>query len=378
MKTAYITDGENYTFFVLDGSNIKQEVINKDDWRLTTILKALNAGNDEELLKALSQSKEEAKASIVKEVIKDFDDISIRMVEDSQEKKRECVEVLFKGNPVPEKLATIFFKLFEDGCSDFTGYINFLNNIDANPSKTSREELYDFLATCTMPITEQGTFIAYKGVGSDMYSITGNKNTRVLRGEVNSLGHILNKVGDIIEVARQDVDSDRNIDCSYGLHVGSYEYASGFGRVVVAVEVNPTDVVSVPMDCGCQKCRVCKYKVLNIVNKEFDHMEANVDEENNKVHCTPSGNSHHVRGYDDMVAEGITSDVEFAILSMIKLRENSNKKLTIRELVHNSKAIRRFKLKMAEVFNIIMHSANFTVSGKAGECLGNLEVNYVG
>jgi len=378
MKTAYITDGENYTFFVLDGSNIKQEVVNKDDWRLTTILKALNAGNDEELLKALSQSKEEAKASIVKEVIKDFDDISIRMVEDSQEKKRECVEVLFKGNPVPEKLATIFFKLFEDGCSDFTGYINFLNNIDANPSKTSREELYDFLATGTMPITEQGTFIAYKGVGSDMYSITGNKNTRVLRGEVNEMGKILNKVGDIIEVARQDVDSDRNIDCSYGLHVGSYEYASGFGRVVVAVEVNPTDVVSVPMDCGCQKCRVCKYKVLNIVNKEFDHMEANVDEENNKVHCTPSGNSYHVRGYDDMVAEGITSDVEFAILNMLKLRENSNKKLTIRELVHNSKAIRRFKLKMAEVFNIIMHSANFTVSGKAGECLGNLEVNYVG
>ena len=38
----------------------------------------------------------------------------------------------------------------------------------ANPSETSREELYDFLSYRELPITSEGTFIAYKGVGEDI------------------------------------------------------------------------------------------------------------------------------------------------------------------------------------------------------------------
>lgn len=378
MKTAYITDGDNYTFFVLDGGNLKQEIINKDDWRLTTVLKAINEGNDDLLVETLSKSKEEAKVDIVKEVIKEFDEISIRIIENKTENTCECAEVLFKGTPVPSKLKSIFFKLFEDGCTDFTGYINFLKNIDANPSKTSREELYDFLATSTMPITEQGTFIAYKGLSEDMYSVTGNTKTRVLKGVVDNKGRILNTIGEEIEVARQDVDSDRNRDCSYGLHVGSYSYADSFGVVLVAVEVNPKDVVSVPTDCSCQKCRVCKYKVLNIVNNEFKYMEAEVDNETNNVSCKPSGSIVRNKSYEDLVSEGIIGDIEEAVLKLVKLREANNSKVTIRELVKNSKAIRRFKLSISDMFNILLHSDNFTIENKAGECLGNLEVSYVG
>lgn len=57
----------------------------------------------------------------------------------------------------------------------------------ANPSETSREELYDFLSYRELPITSEGTFIAYKGVGENMYSLHGNAETRVLQGKVN--GH---------------------------------------------------------------------------------------------------------------------------------------------------------------------------------------------
>ena len=30
------------------------------------------------------------------------------------------------------------------------------------------------------------------------------------------------------------------------------------------VEINPRDVVSVPLDCGCQKLRTCKYVVIGL------------------------------------------------------------------------------------------------------------------
>jgi hypothetical protein len=43
--------------------------------------------------------------------------------------------------------------------------------------------------------------------------------------------------------------------------VGSEEYATSFGQRTVIVKVNPRDVVSVPLDCDCQKMRVCEYEV---------------------------------------------------------------------------------------------------------------------
>ena len=53
---------------------------------------------------------------------------------------------------------------------------------------------------------------------------------------------------------------DNNTD-----HVGSLEYATTFGssdRIVVIVEVDPADIVSVPSDCEFQKLRTCRYKVV--------------------------------------------------------------------------------------------------------------------
>jgi hypothetical protein len=43
------------------------------------------------------------------------------------------------------------------------------------------------------------------------------------------------------------------------------EYASSFGNRnshLLIVEINPSDVVSVPKDSDCQKLRTCKYKVI--------------------------------------------------------------------------------------------------------------------
>jgi anti-sigma regulatory factor (Ser/Thr protein kinase) len=70
-------------------------------------------------------------------------------------------------------------------------------------------------------------------------------------------------IGEVIELERNSVDDHRANTCSFGAHVGALEYAKDFARnKLVVVKVNPKDVVSVPTDYGCQKCRVTGYTVL--------------------------------------------------------------------------------------------------------------------
>jgi hypothetical protein len=103
-----------------------------------------------------------------------------------------------------------------------------------------------------------------------------------VKGIVNASGRILNTVGAEIEVKRRDVDDNRDHHCSFGLHVGSLDYARGFARgVVVVVKVNPKDVVSVPTDYSCQKCRVSAYKVVTLFEQEIQAPV--VDEDNEPV-----------------------------------------------------------------------------------------------
>jgi hypothetical protein len=77
----------------------------------------------------------------------------------------------------------------------------------------------------------------------------------------------------VIETERRQVDDNTHAECSYGLHVGSHQYASGFrganGRLLI-VKVNPRDVVSVPSDGAAQKIRTCRYEVVAEENAVLD------------------------------------------------------------------------------------------------------------
>ena len=133
----------------------------------------------------------------------------------------------------------------------FGGLINFLRNLLDNPSGRSLKELYGFLEHKGLPITEDGCFIAYKGIRNDWkdkYS-----------------GTIDNSIGQTPRFTRNMVDDNCNNTCSNGLHVGTFEYAStwagGDGRVVL-VKVNPAHAVSVPTDHDASKLRVCEYEVI--------------------------------------------------------------------------------------------------------------------
>jgi hypothetical protein len=146
----------------------------------------------------------------------------------------------------------------------------FLDKINENPSETSRSELYDFLKVNSLPITEDGDFLAYKRVRLDYFDIYSKT--------------IDNSVGRTVSMTREKVDDNKDNTCSTGLHFCSYDYFnSGMftdGRLMV-IKINPKDVVSIPADYDNAKGRCCKYEVISEIEQEKTYIKNNIvlDEE---------------------------------------------------------------------------------------------------
>jgi hypothetical protein len=177
--------------------------------------------------------------------------------------------VTFNGEAIDNSLTETILRWTREG-RDTTGLVRFLENLQANPSQRSREQLFDWLQAKDITITEDGHFIGYKGVREDFRSCTAGPAT--VNGEDLEHDHVPNDVGNVIEVPREYVQVDPNQGCSTGLHVGNYSYARGFGQLLLEVKVNPADVVSVPADCSFQKLRCCRYEVVGVHEEDFDDL----------------------------------------------------------------------------------------------------------
>lgn len=178
-------------------------------------------------------------------------------------------ELLFDGDAVNNSLASTIIRLAaEDESGDPTKLIKFLENLMNNPSEHSREQLYDWIAPRNITITNDGHFLAYKGLREDFTSINAGP------GIVNNVSytdhtHLDNSPGNIVEFSRSRVVANSAIGCAVGLHAGTHSYASSFAQgKLVLVKINPRDVVSVPTDCDAQKLRVCRYEVLEEIKEE--------------------------------------------------------------------------------------------------------------
>lgn len=159
-------------------------------------------------------------------------------------------QVFFNGGPIHNYLTEKIISFMEKGLPH-DSLIKFLERLMANPSRRAINELYSFLAHKNLPITDAGTFLAYKSVRADYTD--------------HHTGSFNNAIGSTLEMTRNSVCDDHNQGCSFGFHAGSLEYASSFGglgSILLIVEIDPADVVSVPSDCNCQKLRTCKYKVV--------------------------------------------------------------------------------------------------------------------
>lgn len=169
----------------------------------------------------------------------------------------------YNGMYINNSLTSRIIKMNSEGF-DINPMILFLNNLMKNPSKQSVDELYGFLSKNSLPITEDGYFLAYKKIRGDWKD--------------NYTGTMDNSIGKIVSMPRNFVDDQRENVCSTGLHFCSMNYLPSYGgsiepnldgsksfRVVV-VKINPADVVSIPTDYNNAKGRCCKYEVIQEVN----------------------------------------------------------------------------------------------------------------
>lgn len=165
-------------------------------------------------------------------------------------------EILYKGQPVHNVVVGRIFECIE-GKLPYGHLMNFLKNTLESVSFDVLNELYLFLESNeSMPIMPDGSFLAYRVVDSNYMSKHRNPD-----GTQNR-----NMVGDVVEMARNNVNPDRFTTCAQGLHFCSYNYIPEYGfndsdRIMI-VKVFPQDVIAIPSDYNNSKGRCCKYEVI--------------------------------------------------------------------------------------------------------------------
>ena len=236
--------------------------------------------------------------------------------------------VYYKGHRLHGVVVDKLIEMLRSGMKDSAPLTNFITRLQANPSANSVNELYSFLSYKSLATTPEGRVLGYKGVQGDFWSSTGNADTIVVQGETNERHQILNKVGSTIEVARRCVDDNKDNHCSFGLHVGSYDYADSWagesGRLLL-VEFDPQDAVSVPTDCDFQKLRVSKYKVISDITDTRKELETPVYEANKPIYGSD----------DDVDYDDLDGDVDNFLDSDDDLDEFGEPKVTLPDNYHD-------------------------------------------
>ena len=185
--------------------------------------------------------------------------------------------VYFDGDPIRNALSEALIRIirFENGEESSnvrdvtsTAFVRFLEKLYANPNVGSRNSLDEFISRYGLTIQPDGNFVAYKGVDNELKSI--HHGPGVVNG-VELSGGLPNDPGNRVSIPRSQVEANTAYGCAFGLHAGTLAYASQWGPRVVAVSINPRNVVSVPDDCTFQKIRVCEYDVLLEIDTETEN-----------------------------------------------------------------------------------------------------------
>ncbi len=190
-------------------------------------------------------------------------------------------QVWFEGEPVHSSLASTIVRYATEG-RDTAGLIKFMERLASNPSRNSRDQLWDWVQAGGLQVDAEGYFLGFKGVDCvlDVHITNEDDDNAIVHSTVNyrsrtqgdatsdgvfySNDYIPQNVGSVVTMPREDVQDDPSEGCSFGLHVGTFDYAHGFGSVTLEVKVDPADVVSVPKDSGGAKLRCCKYEVIAV------------------------------------------------------------------------------------------------------------------
>ena len=288
--------------------------------------------------------KDNANFSAVKQALLDarYDDVGglldiKKAVEDFVEGDIEVRDevVYYKGHRLHGVVVDKLLEMLRAGLKDSAPLTNFISRLQANPSANSVNELYSFLSYKSLSTTPEGKVLGYKGVQSDYWSTTGNADTIVTQGETNERHQILNEVGSTIEVARRCVDDNKDNHCSFGLHVGSYDYANGWagqdGRLLV-VEFDPEDAVSVPTDCNFQKLRVSKYRVVSDISDTRKELNKPVYEANKPIYGSNDDSDDFVEDYDVDDSDWEQDSVRLMIRNYVENKHEQGEDPTLKQV----------------------------------------------
>ncbi|CAK9249687.1 unnamed protein product [Sphagnum jensenii] len=245
--------------------NKKELVIAESDERFEEILNAIREANGDEARLAAS-------IPAIVEIERRYSGEGIEL--------RDGLLVA-NNEPLPVELEDRIIK-FKAAKLPYDPLIKFWENLKKNPSFNSRKMLFKFLEHNGHPLTTDGCFIAYRGVTEDFKDV----HTKTFD----------NKVGNVCEMPRSQVDENPNNTCSSGLHVACFDYAKGFGAKLIEVKVNPADVVAVPTDYNGTKMRVCRFEVVaeGTVIKETLLEDFGSDEED--TYCDECGTDRDYYG----------------------------------------------------------------------------------
>lgn len=157
-----------------------------------------------------------------------------------------------------------------DADAEFTPLLRFVEKVMCNLEKHSRDQLYKWLAAKDFTITDDGDIVGYKHCNiRDGVPTSTTAGHAIADGVEYTRAFIPNVIGTVVEMPRSEVVHDPTQACSVGLHVGTYDFAQNFGSggVLMELQINPRDVVSVPSENN-EKFRCCRYMVVGEVDGE--------------------------------------------------------------------------------------------------------------
>jgi hypothetical protein len=226
------------------------------------------------------------------------------------------------GEPMHGVLADKILESVRNG-DNAQPLVQFAEKLRSNPSRNSRDQLFNWLEKAGLELTPDGNVIGYKSVHSvpdlgEYHSVS--RGIAWVNGE-RKLGQIYQKIGDVVTMPRSEVTDNPAESCSYGLHVGTREHAEAFlGDTVLLVYVNPKDVVSVP-NADATKMRVCQYKVGAVLVPEPVEEEPSVDVA-----------EWYTFVYSSLLKQGTWTPDKWGVFGELKLTFNNGKSYYYRDV----------------------------------------------
>jgi hypothetical protein len=243
----YIVTEKALTIFA---SDMQPYALLRSDPRWERALDALRSGDEEKLMKLM------APRELIDEYLETTDFPELEFDTDTR--------TLYVNGITQEIPAFITRQLYAYAMQDLPiePLMRATYKLMKNPSSRIRNKLFEFLEYGNLPFTDSGNFVAYKKVTKNLLDIYTKTFVHTPGAEATMERHL--------------VDDDPEHTCSTGLHACNFEYLSQFGSEseptdrIVACEIDPADVVSIPIDYNNTKMRVCRYVVIGEVPRDSD------------------------------------------------------------------------------------------------------------